>query len=81
MPFARLLTLNAAVVIAADLTNRSLRVPSVARTSANSWSSQWESCLDFVHLGGVGEDVGELSLNCGWGFSAVGFQPSTLYKS
>ena len=31
--------------------------------------------LDFVHLGGVGEDVGELSLNCGWGFSAVGFQP------
>lgn len=44
MPFARLLTLNAAVVIAADLTNRSLRVPSVARTSANSWSSQWESC-------------------------------------
>ena len=33
------------------------------------------SCLDFLHLGGVGEDVGELSLNCGWGFSAVGFQP------
>ena len=32
-------------------------------------------CLDFVHLGGVGEDVGELSVNCGWGFSAVGFQP------
>ena len=31
--------------------------------------------LDFVHLGGVGEDVGELSVNCGWGFSAVGFQP------
>ena len=23
--------------------------------------------LDFVHLGGVGEDVGELSVNCGWG--------------
>ena len=36
--------------------------------------------LDFVHLGGVGEDVGELSLNCGWGFSAVGFQPSALYN-
>ena len=33
--------------------------------------------LDFVHLGGVGEDVGELSVNCGWGFSAVGFQPWT----
>ena len=31
--------------------------------------------LDFVHLGGVGEGVGELSVNCGWGFSAVGFQP------
>ena len=31
--------------------------------------------LDFVHLGGVGEDVCELSVNCGWGFSAVGFQP------
>ena len=31
--------------------------------------------LDLVHLGGVGEDVGELSANCGWGFSAVGFQP------
>ena len=31
--------------------------------------------LDFVHLRGVGEDVGELSVNCGWGFSAVGFQP------
>ena len=39
------------------------------------------SLLDFVHLGGVGEDVGELSVNCGWGFSAVGFQPSALYKS
>ena len=25
--------------------------------------------LDFVHLGGVGEDIGELSVNCGWGFS------------
>ena len=36
--------------------------------------------LDFVHLGGVGEDVGELSVNCGWGFSAVGFQPSALYN-
>ena len=33
------------------------------------------SRLDFVHLGGVGEDVCELSVNCGWGFSAVGFQP------
>ena len=31
--------------------------------------------LDFVHLRGVGEDVGELSVNCDWGFSAVGFQP------
>ena len=31
--------------------------------------------LDFVHLGGVCEDVGELSVNCGWGLSAVGFQP------
>ena len=31
--------------------------------------------LDFVHLRGVGEDVGELSVNCGWGFSAVGVQP------
>ena len=31
--------------------------------------------LDFVHLSGAGEDVGELSVNCGWGFSAVGFQP------
>ena len=30
--------------------------------------------LDFVHLGGVGEDVGELSVNCGWGFSAVGVE-------
>ena len=36
--------------------------------------------LDFVHLGGAGEDVGELSVNCGWGFSAVGFQPSALYN-
>ena len=35
------------------------------------------SQVDFVHLRGVGEDVGELSVNCGWGFSAVGFQPST----
>ena len=34
--------------------------------------------LDFVHLGGVGEDIGELSVNCGWGFSAVGFQPRQL---
>ena len=34
-----------------------------------------KSKLDFVHLRGVGEDVGELSVNCGWGFSAVGFQP------
>ena len=25
------------------------------------------SKLDFVHLRGVGEDVGELSVNCGWG--------------
>ena len=31
--------------------------------------------LDFGHLGGVGEDVGELSVNCGWGFSIVGVQP------
>ena len=31
-------------------------------------------CLDFVHLGGVGEDVGELSVNCGWGFSVVGVE-------
>ena len=37
--------------------------------------------LDFVHLGGVGEDVGELSVNCGWGFSAVGIETSALYKS
>ena len=36
--------------------------------------------LDFVHLGGAGEDVGELSVNCGWGFSTVGFQPSALYN-
>ena len=34
-----------------------------------------QASLDFVHLGGVGEDVCELSVNCGWGFSAVGFQP------
>ena len=37
--------------------------------------------LDFVHLRGVGEDVGELSVNCGWGFSAVGFQPRQLNMS
>ena len=30
--------------------------------------------MDFVHLGGVGEDVGELSVNCGCGFSAVGVE-------
>ena len=30
---------------------------------------------------GVGEDVGELSVNCGWGFSAVGFQPRQLNMS
>ena len=35
----------------------------------------------FVHLGGAGEDVGELSVNCGWGFSAVGFQPRQCYFS
>ena len=46
------------------------------RTKPAPWT-----CLDFVHLRGVGEDVGELSVNCGWGFLAVGFQPSTLYKS
>ena len=26
-------------------------------------------------MGGAGEDVGELSVNCGWGFSIVGVQP------
>ena len=36
---------------------------------------QTGSKLDFVHLGGAGEDVGELSVNCGWGFSIVGVQP------
>ena len=40
----------------------------LSRACCTSW-------LDFVHLGGVGEDVCELSVNCGWGFSAVGFQP------
>ena len=47
-------------------------------TAANRWRNPLPSspaCLDFVHLRGVGEDVGELSVNCGWGFSAVGFQP------
>ena len=45
------------------------------------WAGAWLiissacACLDFVHLSGAGEDVGELSVNCGWGFSAVGFQP------
>ena len=39
------------------------------------YKSLVRSKLDFVHLGGVGEDVCELSVNCGWGFSAVGFQP------
>ena len=43
-----------------------------------TWPGTW---LDFVHLGGVGEDVGELSVNCGWGFSAVGFQPRQLNSS
>ena len=37
--------------------------------------------LDFVHLGGAGEDVGELSVNCGWGFSTVGVQPRQLNSS
>ena len=39
------------------------------------WFFDVSHCLDFVYLRGVGEDVGELSVNCGWGFSAVGFQP------
>ena len=47
----------------------------VRRRLAPPLATGW---LDFVHLGGVGEDVGELSVNCGWGFSTVGFQPSTL---
>ena len=38
-------------------------------------------CLDFVHLGGAGEDVGELSVNCGWGFSTVGVEPRQLKSS
>ena len=38
-------------------------------------------CLDFVHLGGAGEDVGELSVNCGWGFSTVGVEPRQLNSS
>ena len=37
--------------------------------------------LDFVHLGGAGEDVGELSVNCGWGFSTVGVEPRQLNSS
>ena len=33
--------------------------------------------LDFVHLGGAGEDVGELSVNCGWGvFNCRGSTPT-----
>ena len=51
----------------------------------HGFSGRWRTFhtgyeLDFVHLGGVGEDIGELSVNCGWGFSAVGFQPSALYN-
>ena len=42
---------------------------------AISYRFKRDGKLDFVHLGGVGEDVCELSVNCGWGFSAVGFQP------
>ena len=34
--------------------------------------------LDFVHLGGVGEDVGELSVNYGWGFQLSGFNPDSV---
>ena len=34
--------------------------------------------MDFVHLGGVGEDVGELSVNCGWGFQLSGFNPDSV---
>ena len=46
-----------------------LEVAELHSTMQRRWN------LDFVHLRGVGEDVGELSVNCGWGFSAVGFQP------
>ena len=54
-------------------------------TSYPTWWTSW-TCLtspglDFVHLGGAGEDVGELSVNCGWGFSTVGVQPRQLNSS
>ncbi len=32
-------------------------------------------------MGGAGEDVGELSVNCGWGFSTVGVEPRQLNSS
>ena len=46
-----------------------------AETGLGPRQVKWSLKLDFVHLGGVGEDVGELSVNCGWGFSIVGVQP------
>ena len=61
-------------------------VPNTLTAGATHFQFSYDSArkemywLDFVHLGGVGEDVGELSVNCGWGFSAVGFQPSALYN-
>ena len=53
--------------------------PSQILSQSVSWHADFPDTLrvwlDFVHLGSVGEDVGELSVNCVWGFSAVGFQP------
>ena len=59
-------------------------VPSVRKSKcalSAPIDSEQANKLDFVHLGGAGEDVGELSVNCGWGFSTVGVQPRQLNSS
>ena len=69
--FASALIWIVAALLIACSSDSTLPAPQVG----NETSTDARPSLDFVHLGGVGEDVCELSVNCGWGFSAVGFPP------
>lgn len=48
-----------------------------AETALGPRQVKWFLKLDFVHLGGAGEDVCELSVNCGWGFQLSEFNPDS----
>ena len=47
----------------------------VVRFGGLCW--RFRTKLDFVHLGGVGDDVGELNVYCGWGFQLSSFNPDS----